>query len=46
MNYAEPSQDVFGSYGRWNLERLRSVVRKYDPEGRLQKLWRGYFKLT
>ncbi|KAK3326001.1 hypothetical protein B0H66DRAFT_637348 [Apodospora peruviana] len=45
MNYAEPSQDVLGSYGKENLARLRKVARKYDPQGVLQKLWRGYFKL-
>lgn len=45
MNYAEPSQDVLGGYGRENLERLRRVSRRYDPRGELKRLWRGYFKL-
>ena len=46
MNYAEPSQDVFGSYGKASLDRLRRVAKQYDPEGALAKLWKGYFKLN
>ncbi|KAK0618962.1 hypothetical protein B0T14DRAFT_565862 [Immersiella caudata] len=45
MNYAEDSQDVFDRYGPDNKKRLREVAKKYDPDGVLQKLWRGYFKL-
>ncbi|KAK4209809.1 hypothetical protein QBC37DRAFT_45377 [Rhypophila decipiens] len=45
MNYAEPSQDVFSSYGRENKDRLKRVARKYDPTEELKRLWRGYFKL-
>jgi hypothetical protein len=45
MNYAGETQDVFLSYGTKNQERLRAVAQKWDPEGKLQKLWRGYFKL-
>jgi hypothetical protein len=45
MNYAETTQDVFARYGPDNLQRLRRVAKKYDPNGALQKLWKGYFKL-
>jgi len=45
INYAETSQDVFGSYGKASLQGLRKVALKYDPDGLLQKLWKGYFKL-
>ncbi|KAH7305214.1 hypothetical protein B0I35DRAFT_400412 [Stachybotrys elegans] len=45
MNYGGQSQDVYGSYGAENLERLRNVARVYDPDGALAKLWQGYFKL-
>ncbi|KAK4445757.1 hypothetical protein QBC34DRAFT_357681 [Podospora aff. communis PSN243] len=45
MNYAETTQDVFARYGSDNLKRLRKVAKKYDPNGALQKLWKGYFKL-
>jgi FAD/FMN-containing dehydrogenase len=45
MNYADKSQDVYAGYGQQNLKRLRSVAKAYDPQGKLRKLWRGYFKL-
>ncbi|KAL2197763.1 hypothetical protein P885DRAFT_77441 [Corynascus similis CBS 632.67] len=45
MNYADKSQDVYAGYGEENLARLRSVARRYDPEGQFRRLWRGYFKL-
>ncbi|KAM0276541.1 hypothetical protein ACHAQH_006642 [Verticillium albo-atrum] len=45
MNYAGKTQDVFGSYGEENHERLRKASRKYDPEDLLQNLWKGYFKV-
>jgi hypothetical protein len=45
QNYAGQEQDVFASYGQENLERLREVGRKYDPNGVWQKLQPGYFKL-
>ncbi|KAK5656757.1 hypothetical protein OQA88_4305 [Cercophora sp. LCS_1] len=46
MNYAERSQDVFGSYGAENLKRLRDAAKKWDPKGQLQELWKGYFKFS
>ena len=45
MNYAALDQDVFGGYGEENLERLKSVQEKYDPEGVFKSLQPGYFKL-
>ncbi|KAK4122097.1 FAD-binding domain-containing protein [Parathielavia appendiculata] len=45
MNYAADTQDVYAGYGRENLARLRHVAKRYDPEGKFRKLWRGYFKL-
>jgi hypothetical protein len=45
MNYADPNQDVFGSYGEENLVFLRATSRKYDPRGIFQKKVPGSFKL-
>ena len=45
QNYAGQEQGVFAGYGQENLERLREVGRKYDPNGVWQKLQPGYFKL-
>ncbi|KAL1840463.1 hypothetical protein VTJ49DRAFT_460 [Mycothermus thermophilus] len=44
MNYAGKGQDVLAGYGKSNRERLRKIAKKYDPEGKLNKLWKGYFK--
>ncbi|KAI9876042.1 MAG: hypothetical protein M1823_007353, partial [Watsoniomyces obsoletus] len=44
-NYATNTQDVINSYGLANVNRLKSVARKYDPTGVFQRLWPGYFKL-
>ncbi|KAG5979642.1 hypothetical protein E4U55_004925 [Claviceps digitariae] len=45
QNYASLTQKVFAGYGSANLERLRVVSGKYDPEQVWQKLQPGYFKL-
>ena len=45
QNYAALEQGVFASYGDENLQKLREVSRKYDPNGVWQKLQPGYFKL-
>ena len=45
MNYASQFQNPIRGYGEPSLERLRSIARKYDPEGVFQKLQPGYFKL-
>jgi FAD/FMN-containing dehydrogenase len=46
MNYAHPSQDVFGRLNPKSIERLKVIAKKYDPDGALHRLWRGYFKLN
>jgi hypothetical protein len=45
QNYASAEQNVFWGYGEQNLEKLREVSRKYDPNGVFEKLQLGYFKL-
>ncbi|CAA9959266.1 FAD binding domain containing protein [Pyrenophora teres f. maculata] len=45
MNYASPYQDVIGSYGAANKQKLKDIASKYDPTGVFQKLQPGYFKL-
>ncbi|RAK98439.1 FAD-binding domain-containing protein [Aspergillus ibericus CBS 121593] len=45
LNYADVSQDPFGSYGEENRERLREVSRRYDPLGVFQWGVPGGFKL-
>lgn len=45
MNYASQFEDPISSYGEENVERLRGVSRKYDPQQVFQKLVPGHFKL-
>lgn len=45
QNYAGKNQDVFAGYGEENLQRLRDISRRYDPNGVFQRLQPGYFKL-
>ncbi|KAL4746124.1 hypothetical protein BDW72DRAFT_210713 [Aspergillus terricola var. indicus] len=45
LNYADISQDVFGSYGRENLEFMKAVSRKYDPGRVFQRNVPGGFKV-
>ncbi|PKS07487.1 hypothetical protein jhhlp_006091 [Lomentospora prolificans] len=45
MNYAGSQQKVFESYGEESFNKLRATARKYDPKGKLQSLWKGYFKV-
>jgi len=45
INYADPSQKPIASYGVENVEFLRQVSRKYDPEGVWQRQVPGGFKL-
>lgn len=44
-NYAGPPQDVISSYGKSNVDFLRGVSRKYDPQGVFQWQVPGGFKL-
>lgn len=47
LNFAAKFQDPIKGYGRETLGKLRSVSKRYDPEGFFQrrtggfKLWRG-----
>lgn len=45
MNYANQAQKVYDGYGAENHERLRQVAARYDPNGVLKALWKGYFEL-
>jgi len=45
VNYCAEWQKPFEGYGKENLEFLRDVSRKYDPEGLFQKGCVGGFKL-
>lgn len=45
MNYASQYQDVIGSYGEQNKQRLVSIAKTYDPRGVFQDLVPGGFKL-
>lgn len=45
QNYASHDQDVFAGYGEENLQRLKDISQKYDPNGVFQRLQPGYFKL-
>lgn len=45
MNYASQYQDVIGSYGASNVQRLKSIAARYDPTEVFQRLQPGYFKL-
>lgn len=45
MNYGGKLQDIYGSYGADNHERLRRVAKKYDQKRLLKDLWKGYYKL-
>ncbi|RYP42470.1 hypothetical protein DL767_000158 [Monosporascus sp. MG133] len=46
LNYADESQDVLRSYGAQNLEFMRAVSRKYDPQQVFQYFCPGGFKLV
>ncbi len=45
LNYALDNQNPFRGYGAANLEKMRSVSKRYDPDGVWQKLVKGGFKL-
>ncbi|KID76205.1 FAD-dependent monooxygenase CTB5 [Metarhizium brunneum] len=44
INYAGRSQEVLRTYGN-NYPWLQTIAKKWDPDGLLQRLWRGYFQL-
>ena len=45
LNYAAQDQDVIGSYGWVNKDKLQKASRKYDPTGIFQKNVPGGWKL-
>jgi hypothetical protein len=45
MNGAGPDQEVFQTYGRGNLDRLRRIRARYDPGLVSTRLLSGGFKL-
>lgn len=45
MNYASLDQNVYAGYGARNVQRLKQIKAKYDPQNIFGRLWRGYFKL-
>lgn len=45
MNYASQFEDPISSYGAQNVDRLRRISKKYDPQQVFQKLHPGHFKL-
>lgn len=45
LNYADIAQDVLGSWGTANLNFLRAVSKKYDPNGVFQTRVPGGYKL-
>ncbi|TVY27910.1 Bifunctional solanapyrone synthase [Lachnellula hyalina] len=45
-NYAHPTQEVFQNYGKGNVEKIREVAAKYDPDGVFQYLCPGGFKIS
>ncbi|KAG6354435.1 hypothetical protein INS49_004452 [Diaporthe citri] len=46
LNYADYTQDPLGSYGAENVEFIREVAAKYDPEGVFQSKIPGGFKIS
>jgi hypothetical protein len=46
LPYSHARQDVLGSYGKANVEHMRQVANKYDPNGFFQSRVPGGFKLS
>ncbi|KAK5132818.1 hypothetical protein LTR08_008619 [Meristemomyces frigidus] len=46
LNYADGFQDPMGSYGQANVDFMKRVATKYDPQGVFQKLVPGGFKVS
>lgn len=45
LGYADASQDVIPSYGKANMEKMKTVSKRVDPSGVFQKVQPGGFKL-
>lgn len=46
LNYVNPSQDPFSSYGAENVQFLKNVSLQYDPTGFFQHRVSGGFKIS
>ncbi|KAH8731845.1 hypothetical protein GQ44DRAFT_670461 [Phaeosphaeriaceae sp. PMI808] len=46
MNYGSQFQDPISTYGSQNVDRLRAISKKYDPQQVFQNLHPGHFKLS
>lgn len=46
LDYAYKTQDPLTGYGEENLEKMRDVSKKYDPEGVFQTMVPGGFKIS
>jgi hypothetical protein len=46
LNYADFTQDPLSTYGSENVEFIRKVAKKYDPEGVFQTRFPGGFKIS
>ena len=46
MNYADPSQDAIGSYGKKSVDLIRRVATEYDPTAAFQTRVPGGFKIS
>ena len=46
LNYADPSQDPLASYGPENIAFLKKIALRYDPDGWLQRMVPGGFKVS
>ncbi|KAI1658886.1 FAD-binding domain-containing protein [Daldinia decipiens] len=46
MNYADKTQDVLGSYGAENVNKMKQAAAKYDPDQVFQKLCPGGWKIA
>ncbi|PYH90414.1 FAD-binding domain-containing protein [Aspergillus ellipticus CBS 707.79] len=46
LNYADSTQNPLRGYGPDNVEFMRQVAKKYDPEGVFQRLVPGGFKIS
>ncbi|KAI3316704.1 hypothetical protein HD806DRAFT_541991 [Xylariaceae sp. AK1471] len=46
LDYADKSQDPLASYGVENINRLKAIAAKYDPDQVFQELCSGGFKIS
>ena len=46
LDYAYKTQNPLGSYGKENIDKIRAVAKKYDPDGVFQTMVPGGFKIS